>query len=51
MHRMLRIPSGFREESEQDLKEVVKPFGSSYTWEKLAKYNEGITLTWQFKEK
>ena len=34
------MPSGFREESEQDVKEVVKPSGSSYTWEELTKYNE-----------
>ena len=37
---MLRMPSGFGEESKQDVKEAVKPSGSSYTWEELAKYNE-----------
>ena len=34
---MLRIPSGFGEESKQDVKEVVKSSGSSYTCEELAK--------------
>ena len=34
------MPSGFREESKQDVKEVVKPSGSSYTWEEFAKYNK-----------
>ena len=38
--RKLEMPSGFREESEQDVKEPVKPNSSSYTWEELAKYNE-----------
>ena len=32
--------SGFGEESEQEVKEVLKPTGNSYTWEVLAKYNE-----------
>ena len=32
--------SGFGEESEQEVKEAVKPTGNSYTWEELAKYNE-----------
>ena len=34
------MPSGFREESKQDVKEVVKPSGSSYAWEEFAKYNK-----------
>ena len=34
------MPSGFGEESEQDVKEAVKPSGCSYAWEELAKYNE-----------
>ena len=34
------MPSGFREESEQEIKEAVKPTGNNYTWEELAKYNE-----------
>ena len=34
------MPSGFGEESEQEVKEAVKPTGNSYTWEELAKYNE-----------
>ena len=34
------MPSKFGEESEQDVKDTVKPSGSSYTWEELAKYNE-----------
>ena len=32
--------SGFGEESEQEVKEAVKPTGNSYTREELAKYNE-----------
>ena len=36
----LRMPSGFGEESKQDVKQVVKHSGSSYTWEELAKHNE-----------
>ena len=34
------MPSGFGEESEQEIKEAVKPTGSSYTWEQLSHYNE-----------
>ena len=32
--------SGFGEETEQEVKEAVKPTGNSYTWEELTKYNE-----------
>ena len=34
------MSSGFGEESEQEMKEAVKPTGSSYTWEQLSHYNE-----------
>ena len=34
------MPSGFGDESEQEVKEAVKPTGNRYTWEELAKYNE-----------
>ena len=35
----IEMLSKFGEESEQDVKEVVKPSGS-YTWKELTKYNE-----------
>ena len=34
------MPSGFKEESEQEIKETVKPISNSYTWQQLSKYNE-----------
>ena len=36
----IEMPSRFGEESKQEVKDAVKPNGSSYTWEELAKYNE-----------
>ena len=38
------MPSGFGEESEQEIKEAVKSTGKSYTWEELSKLNERHNL-------
>ena len=45
------MPSGLREEREQDVKKAVKPTGSSYSWENSLNTTKGITLTPQFEEK
>jgi len=34
------MPSGFGEESEQEVEDTVKPSANSFTWQELAKYNE-----------
>ena len=38
------MPSGFGEESEQEIKEAVKSTDNSYTWEELSKFNERHNL-------
>ena len=47
------MQSGPGEESEQEVKEAVKPTCSNYIWEEIAKYNEryNITFKWKFVEK
>ena len=40
METQIHMLLGFGEENEQEVKEVVKPTSSNYTWEEIAKYNE-----------
>ena len=48
---MLMMPSGFGEESEQEIKETVKPASNSYTWQQLSKYNERHNAHMAVREK